>query len=503
MTPPKLVLTNRSYEELEGGQGREVFFRPHRYRAQDLAPLQGTVQLQAAGATRSCPIQDISQNGAAIEWPAGVAVGVGDNLGRVQLLFDDVAPYAVEARVGSVREQDGARVVGLSFSDALLDIDDVLHLRDIRAWQGREPVGLQLSRKPWAVPGNADFKVLVSELALFLHDSEAQLSDLESQLAWHIVNGPPESRSRQVLVARLRSEFVSDVVRLSDAIDATYRAAPAAHVRPLRVYSHRHLHAFMMKAPWMHRALHKPFGYPGDYEVMRFVYERDFEGPTLFAKAVSYAFLQTKAALAVKYRKDLMKRQLRAMIEARGACERPLRVLSVAAGPAQELCELVAEIPELPAPLEVVLFDQDKGALSYAYRRLRPLVDARFGGGVRILYLHESIKRLLRDAELFTGFGKFDAIYSCGLFDYLQTTTAVVLARNLFARLREGGALCVGNMAPENPSRWFMEMHLDWHLLHRTRPELVEIGERAAPGADIRILEEESGVNPFIEMTKG
>jgi SAM-dependent methyltransferase len=210
--------------------------------------------------------------------------------------------------------------------------------------------------------------------------------------------------------------------------------------------------------------------------------------------------LQTRAALAVKYRKDLIKRELRARIEAHGPSSRPLRFLSIAAGPAQELSELVAELPELPAPLELVLFDQDKSALAYAYRRLKPAVQEKFGDRVTVHYLHESIKRLLRDADLFSRFGQFDAIYSCGLLDYLQPTTAVVLTRNLFARLAPGGALYVGNMAPENPSRWFMEMHLDWYLIHRTRAELLEIGANANPKAVLGILEEEASVNPFIVM---
>ena len=36
----------RTYEELDGAQGREVFFRPHRYRAQDLEPLTANVYVR-------------------------------------------------------------------------------------------------------------------------------------------------------------------------------------------------------------------------------------------------------------------------------------------------------------------------------------------------------------------------------------------------------------------------------------------------------------------------
>ena len=257
-----------------------------------------------------------------------------------------------------------------------------------------------------------------------------------------------------------------------------------------------------MQSPCLHRMLHKPFGYPGDYEMMRFIYERNFEGATLFGKAVNLAFVATAASQAVKCRKDLVRRRLKEMIQARGASATPLRILSVAAGPAQELVELLEQAEELPAPLEIVLFDQDKGALAYAWRRLKGVIDRKWQKRVQVLFLNESIKRLLRDAQLFAGFGEFDAIFSCGLFDYLQPSTGVVLTRNLFARLAPGGKLLIGNMVPENPTRWIMEHHLDWQLIYRSRAELSDIAKRAAPAGRLQILEEETGVNPFIELRK-
>ena len=55
----------------------------------------------------------------------------------------------------------------------------------------------------------------------------------------------------------------------------------------------------------------------------------------------------------------------------------------------------------------------------------------------------------------------------------------------------------------DHPIRWVMEWHLDWNLIYRTREELLDIGRRAVPGAGLRILEEESGVNPFFELVPG
>jgi extracellular factor (EF) 3-hydroxypalmitic acid methyl ester biosynthesis protein len=484
----------RNYEELEGGQGREVFFRPQRYRAVDLLPLQCEVVLALAAGERPGPLVDVSQNGAAFEWPGDLPVSVGDRIDALAVRFDSHEPYRGEARVGSVRDLNGTRVVGVSFEGPLLPIDGILELRAIKAFaQNGLPPAL------WRTPGHDQFKVLVSELRLYLEDTEPQLRRLESELPWHVLHGEG-SPARAALIEKLRTTIAADILRASEEIDAASRDASPEHVQAMVQWSRRHLHALLMQAPSMHRAANKPFGYPGDYEVMRFIYEKPFEGPTLFAKSISLAFDQTRGACAVRHRKDLVKRELRRLMESK---RRPVRVLAAACGPAQELLELFAEARErgLPVPVEIVLFDQDKGALAYAYRRLKPVIDP-LQGRVKATYLHDSIKRLLRDANLFAEFGFFDLIYSVGLFDYLREATAVGLARNLVARLASGGRALIANMVPENPSRWYMEYHLDWFLNYRSHAQLLEIGARAAPGARLDILEEESRVNPFVEIQR-
>jgi hypothetical protein len=55
----------------------------------------------------------------------------------------------------------------------------------------------------------------------------------------------------------------------------------------------------------------------------------------------------------------------------------------------------------------------------------------------------------------------------------------------------------------DHPSRVLQEIHLDWHLVYRTREEILDIGHSAVPGAQVRLLEEESGVNPFFELVRG
>ncbi|HTP26360.1 MAG TPA: class I SAM-dependent methyltransferase [Anaeromyxobacteraceae bacterium] len=484
----------RTYEELEGGQGRVHSFRPHRFAAHDFAPLQCTVALDAGEVTHECPARDISQNGVAFIPAIAFSGWLGQPI-QLSVRLDGHPIWSGRARVSSVRVQDGKTVVGASFGSALLEADELRRLREL--WIPGT-AAMRLENQPWRTPGAYEFKSVVAELGLYLRSIEDELRALEASLPWSAAESYL-SVSRTTLVERLRADISTDIIRLfTDAGMAASNIDPEES-HAIREFSIRQIHGLLMQAPWLRRAREKPLGYAGDYEVMNYLYERQFEGPTLFARTVGYACMQTAAARAVRSRKDLMKRVLRSVLERSTGSSRAVRILSIASGPARELQELFLEMQELPVELEVVLFDQDLSALEHAFHRLRPLTDARFPGRVHIEFLNESIKRLLRDNHLFEGLERFDAVYSCGLFDYLHEVTAVRLARNLCAAAAPGGLLLIGNMA-DHPHRWIMEYHLEWELLYRTRQQLVDIGHRASRNASVRLLEEESGVNPFIEV---
>ena len=498
--PGSAPIKQRTYEQLDGAEGRQVFFRPQRYLRADLGQVRATLRLTPAhGEPHDCEIIDISQNGVAFEWPRGVPVELGSVVPVLSVSFDEHEAYRGAARVGSVRESDGKIIAGASFIDSLMNVDDVLQLRDVKAHRG-DARGLGLLQRPWRVAGHERFKSLVAEMSLFLADASHKLAELEASLPWNVVHGEQGSPARDELVNLVHVDFVAEFVRLSEEIDAALRTATAAERQPLKEFSRALLQQYLVQAPCWQRALRKPLGYPGDFEVMKFMYEDQFAGPTLFAKAVSLAGLWTRPGIAVRARKDLIRQRLSALIDAHAATGTPVKILSIAAGPAQEIFELLQERQAIPVPVQIVLFDQDRGALTYAYSRLKPLIDQRWAGTVSIVYLQDSIKRLLRDATIFRSFGAFDAIFACGLFDYLELPTAVTLAKNLHQNLLPGGMLYLGNMVPTQPNRWFMELHLDWTLIYRTHAEMLELARAAAPGVPSEIVEEPTGINPFVAI---
>src|SRR5262249_27646235 len=161
------------------GKGREIFFRPKRYGLSDLGSVQPVAQVVVHGRARDCRIVDVSQNGVAFRTPEGFVFRTGDVLEQVTVTFDQHEAYRGEARVVSVRTVDGSTIVGVSFNDSLMSIEDVLVMRDVKAWEGDGAAGLALAGRPWYVPGHAQFKALVAELRLFLEDAQKQFAALE------------------------------------------------------------------------------------------------------------------------------------------------------------------------------------------------------------------------------------------------------------------------------------------------------------------------------------
>ncbi|HKP56645.1 MAG TPA: hypothetical protein VJV78_07995 [Polyangiales bacterium] len=493
-----------SYQDLDGGFGKEVNFRPHRYPSSELAPMGTMVSVETADQVSRCPLHDVSQNGVAFEWSGG-PMEVGDRISRLTISFDSHDAYRGVARVSSVREVAGKMLVGASLLDALMNIDDVLQLRDVTRWSGAAP-GMALERHPWRFSGHLPFKALVADLRLLFQDAERQLGELEASLPWQLVHGDRDLPARDALISKVRSEVVDDMLSVFRAIGGLNEPVSPAEHQALKQFSQRNLHEFFMRSPWLRRAKEKPLGYAGDYELMNGIYGygdyASFSGSTLLAKAINMLATAAPSSVAVVERKNLIKRRLSALLDTCKPSGRPIRILSLAAGPAQEIFELLETRTSMPHPVEIVLFDQDKRALAYAYGRLERLISERWAEQVRLIYRHDTIKRLLRDPHLFDSVGEFDTIFSCGLFDYLPEQTAVTLTSSLFANLAPEGRLHIGNQTSLSSSRWAIEFHCDWYLIYRQHADMLAFARAGAPSADAFIEEEPTGINPFVTLVR-
>jgi extracellular factor (EF) 3-hydroxypalmitic acid methyl ester biosynthesis protein len=177
--------------------------------------------------------------------------------------------------------------------------------------------------------------------------------------------------------------------------------------------------------------------------------------------------------------------------------ENPLRVLSVACGPAEELQEILLA-PEDVGKVHVTLLDQDPEALAQAGDVI-DRVEEKLGVRPQAATVCTSVRTMLGKTK--GDDRSYDFIYSMGLFDYLTDTTATAVLSWLYSKLAENGELVVGNFHARNPSRVFMDYWADWTLWYRTEGQMLRLVD-SLPGAKTRIDFEESGCQIFLHMTK-
>lgn len=484
--------------------GAHTKFRPKRLRAKDLDNLAVEVTIHGSDGQHRCELHNISTSGLAFWWDRDTSLPSASRISDLSVSIESSEVYRGEVAIRSVRTLDGRQQIGASFVEGPINIEDVKQLREIKERDAYPQLIFEAETRPWHSKDTRvrTFEGLIAELHLFLREAADRFATVEREIPWEVLHGDKDTPARRALRKQLEGGFVRSYIDYTEKIDAALREAPSSCAESMKAFSQALLHDTLISAPFMHRCLSKPLGYPGDYIVMQYLYERQFEGPNLLAKAIHLASVFTRGACAVRARKDMLRDVIIDTTRERAARGLRTRVISIAAGPAQEIFEVIERAPELVPQLDILLFDQDEDALELVNNRLTRAREARCGEEINIELRRDTIRHLLKEQDIFESFGPADLVFSAGLFDYLRFHTAVGLVRNLHGNLAEGGVLYIGNMVPENPCKWFLEHHLEWYLEYRTRDELRAMGQAAVPEHKAEVVEEWTGVNPFLRIRR-
>ena len=260
----------------------------------------------------------------------------------------------------------------------------------------------------------------------------------------------------------------------SPAVQTARTLAGDDTFRELTKAARRGLERYYEVCGTAHHALERPFGYPGDYAILELAYDRrpHASSRTAAGQFADAWFASAPLARAVSARKDL----LASVFEERAlAADRPLRILSIAAGAARELREMS---PQALKSVEATLVDRDPRPLEFARlslsavapsHRVRTVVgDAIEGGDV--------VDEVGSD-------GPFDVIYSFGLFDYLSDEHILQTVRNFLPLLADGGQVifCLKDRRHYDwlPAAWLY----NWRFVPRTADD----GPRLALELGLRV----------------
>ena len=300
-----------------------------------------------------------------------------------------------------------------------------------------------------------------------------------------------EVRADHVSETLIASAFRDSVDPWLGALEREIGYASPSTWRVASRYFHERFGALVDLSPFAGRCFHKPLGYAGDFEMMNIVYRNESLGGTLFGRSLSRAVLDSDAGRAVRHRAHYLAAKIEAAI-ARHERHGPVRILSVAAGPAMELQLILRKDAALlrAGRAEIALLDQDATALEHARKRIQALA-AQAGVEVSLRCIETSIRKVIV-AGLDSS---HDLVYSAGLFDYLKDRAARAAAARLVDALTPGGQAVIGNFDVANPTRSFMELILDWPLHHRSAADLRRLfGDL---GKAIAIEKEATGLNLF------
>jgi extracellular factor (EF) 3-hydroxypalmitic acid methyl ester biosynthesis protein len=243
--------------------------------------------------------------------------------------------------------------------------------------------------------------------------------------------------------------------------------------------------------PFTHRAFSKPRGYAGDAVLLDYIYGREEGWPppediSNLGRLIFEFTTRSAACEGVRARRGFIANLLDRLVDE----VRQPDVLSIAAGHLRE-AHLCSAVKRRKLGRYVAL-DSDAVSLKEVEHCY-----GRFGVEAFVA----PIRRLLTQK---IHIGPFDVVYSTGLFDYLQQSTAQRLTWVMFQMLRPGGRLLVANFLPGIADYGYMESYMDWKLIYRTRLEMVEISA-CIPQAqirEIRIFAEESQNIIFLQVTK-
>jgi extracellular factor (EF) 3-hydroxypalmitic acid methyl ester biosynthesis protein len=241
-----------------------------------------------------------------------------------------------------------------------------------------------------------------------------------------------------------------------------------------------------------HRARFKPRGYAGDFEMLAdFWNHKSVDSP--IGRLFDRYFLKQAAVEAVRARMEWAG----AMIADRCAASShdEFRVVSIGSGPAIDLFEAARALePSQRARLRFTIVDMEEAALDAARARLESIVAPE-----QIVVRRENLFRLATSHKTAEFLSDVDFVLCTGLFDYLADDVAVAQLKLFWNALRTDGTLMVGNFAPQNPTRAYMEWLGNWYLIYRDVADLDRLADAAGiPAAQRRIEPERTGCDLFL-----
>jgi len=290
------------------------------------------------------------------------------------------------------------------------------------------------------------------------------------------------------------SEYITDLINLSNLASVSKGGDVEAHQKLIKLTNEIVLRGYYLeeyvknkivmnrvkenfrflvgtwayKSKIVKRAFEKPRGYPGDYRMIEDVYSNQPYSRGI-GRCYDVHFLNNPYAIAVRYRKDMLRELLHKFIN-ENSKKTSIKILNLACGSCREIAELIPTI-KYKNPLNFTCIDWDEEALDFSrdlFKKL-PL-------NIKVELLKEDLLTMIKDQKYAKNLGMHDLIYSIGLIDYLPDRVLKKWIQFFYQLLPKSGKFIVTHknrektfppLAPD----WFC----DWKFVPRDKNEVVTL----------------------------
>jgi extracellular factor (EF) 3-hydroxypalmitic acid methyl ester biosynthesis protein len=432
----------------------------------------------------------------------GIAPRLSEALGEFQIILQGRTIYSGRAIVRNVVDVGSKVVCEATLDDAQwLDVSaDLIAKCDNQLVEEFNAFVKEWQKFYKVLP---EFKEAVTDIKMFLTDLQIWLEQVE--LGIH--SQPEHSRAQleQAVIKKLSPKIIPLINGLFERFEIIAARLEEKTRLAHRIYIQRHLHPMVLCAPFAHRAYQKPLGYAGDYEMVNMMTRNPQEGASLFAKVFNVWLLQQGSAAAHRNRLMYLTKCIETETLRVSHTGNRARIFNFACGPAVEVQQFLDYSP-LSEQVEFTLVDFDSETLAYTQKAINDIKE-RLGWRTPVQFQKKAVRQLIKDSQKFVAAengakGKYDFIYCAGLFDYLNDYTCKQLIKIFHQRLAPGGLLVVTNVTPLTSNRGSLELILDWHLIYRDAAQLEHLCSDIIPKEEIRIKNDETGINIFLEARK-
>lgn len=249
-------------------------------------------------------------------------------------------------------------------------------------------------------------------------------------------------------------------------------------------------------APLNKRIYEKPLGYPGDFIMMNYYYDDNYEGKSTYEMLLHRYTLELPLARAHINRKRYFKEKMKGIFNKN---KEEVRIASFGCGPAIEVIEFIKE-NKLPSKGVFTFVDAEPKALEQIKDKLSELTTSN---KFEVKYLPLNIIGLIKKSENYNALKGQDFIYAAGLFDYFDNRVAKKMLNALYSLLANNGTLIIVNVCKDHKHKAYMEILGQWYLHLRDKKEMLTLANEIEDSAIKKIeIDEETGKNLYLVINK-